>query len=100
VDYVRGLGRHVISYNDDDEDKGIQPESILNYGCKDELSVDNGMYDGHSIDNIPDYRDVEPPLKNMYVFIYICINRTFSSRTAIVWGIGMGIATTAKGFIS
>jgi hypothetical protein len=70
VDYVRGLGHHVIPYNDDDEDKDIHPESILNYGYKDELSVDNEMYDGHSIDDIPDHRDVDPSLKDMYVLAF------------------------------
>ena len=32
------------------------------------------MYDGQSIDDIPDHRDVEPPLKDMYVLTCICIN--------------------------
>jgi hypothetical protein len=65
VDYVRGLARNVITYNDDYEDQDIQPGSILNYGYKDELLVDNGAYDGHSIDDISEYSDVEPALKDM-----------------------------------
>jgi hypothetical protein len=65
VDYVRGLGHHVIPYNDDDEDQDVQPGSILNYGYKDELLVDNGVYDGHSMDDISGYPDVEPSLKDM-----------------------------------
>ena len=71
VDYVRGLRQDVIPYNDDDD---IQPGNILNYGYKDELSVDNGMYDGHSVDDISDYGDVEPALKDMYVLTFICTN--------------------------
>ena len=72
VDYIRGLDQKVIPYNDDNEDGDVQPESILNYGCKDELSVDNGMYDGQSIDDIPDQRDIEPPLKDVYVLTCLC----------------------------
>jgi len=32
------------------------------------------MYDGHSVDDISNYGDVEPPLKDMYVLTFICIN--------------------------
>jgi hypothetical protein len=71
VDYVRGLRQEVIPYNDDED---VQPRVILNYGYKDELSVDNGMYDGHSVDDISGHGDVEPPLKDMYVLTFICIN--------------------------
>ena len=77
VDYVRGLRQEVTLYNDDNEEQDVQPGDILNYGYKDELSVDNGMYDGRSIDDIPDYGDVEPPLKDMYVLSFICMNHIF-----------------------
>jgi hypothetical protein len=77
VDYVRGLGNHVIPYNDDNEDQDVQPASILNYGFKDALSVDNGVYDGHPIANLLDYRDIKPPLKDMYVLTFLCMNRIF-----------------------
>jgi len=38
----------------------------LKHEYKDELALDDWVYDGHSIDDTPDYRDIEPPLKDMY----------------------------------
>jgi hypothetical protein len=77
VDYVRGLRHEVILYDDDNEEQDVQPGDFLNYGYKDEPSVDNGMYDGHSVDDISNYGDVEPPLKDMYVLTFICINHIY-----------------------
>jgi len=70
-DYFRGLSHQVIPYNDDNEDQDVELGRILNYECKDELSVDDGMYDGHSIYDIPCHRDVEPPWTDMWVFTFI-----------------------------
>lgn len=77
MDHVRGLGHQVIPYKDDNEDQDVEPGSILNYGYKNELSVDDGMYDGHSVNDIPGHRDVYPPLKDMYVLAFICTNHIF-----------------------
>lgn len=76
VDYIRGHDHQVIPYEDDNEDQDVEPGCILNYGYRDELSVDNGVYDGHYI---PGYCDVDPPLKDMYVLTSICIIRVFRS---------------------
>ena len=65
MDYVRRLDPEAIPYNEDNEDTNVQPGDILKGEYKDELSLDDWVYDGHSIDDIPDHRDVEPPLKNM-----------------------------------
>jgi hypothetical protein len=65
VDYVRSLDPPVIPYNDANEDQNVKLEDVLKYEYMDELSLDNWVYDGHSIDNAPNYRDVEPPLKDM-----------------------------------
>lgn len=74
-EYHRGLTHQVIPYNDDNEDQDVEPERILNYECKMELSVDEGMYDGHSIYDIPCNRDVVPPWTDMCVFTFIWMNR-------------------------
>jgi hypothetical protein len=77
VDYIRNIDSDVISYNDDDEDQNVQPGDVLNGEYKDELSLDNWVYDGHSIDDIPDYGDVALPLKDMYALFFIRMNRVF-----------------------
>jgi hypothetical protein len=65
VDYVRRFDPEVIPYNDDNEDKSVQPGDVLKGEYKDELSLDDWVYDGHSIDDLPEHRDVGPPLENM-----------------------------------
>ena len=77
ADYIKGLNNQVIPYNDDNEDQDIQPGSILNYGYKDELSLDSGVYDGQPVDDTVAYCNTEPPLKNMYVLISICTSCIF-----------------------
>lgn len=77
MDYIRGHDHQVIPYEDDNEDQDVEPACVLNYGYEDELSVDNGVYDGHSFYDTPGYPDVDPPLKNMYVLTFICIIRVF-----------------------
>ena len=37
----------------------------MKYEFKDELALDDWVYDGHSIDDTPKCRDVEQPLKDM-----------------------------------
>jgi hypothetical protein len=53
----------VISYNDSNEVR----LDILKYGYEDELAIDDWVYDGHSTEDAPNYGDVEPPLKDMYI---------------------------------
>jgi hypothetical protein len=65
VDYVRSLNPPVIPYNDANEDQNIKVKDVLRYEYMDDLSLDDWVYDGHSIDDFPNYRDVEPPLKDM-----------------------------------
>jgi hypothetical protein len=72
VDYVRNLNPSVIEYNDAIEDQNVRPEDVLKYEYSDELSLDYWVYDGHSVDDIPDYRSVESPLKDMYVLDFVC----------------------------
>jgi hypothetical protein len=56
-----------MPYDNIDEDHKVKPEDILKYECKDELALDEWVYDGHTIDDVPNYRDVPPPLRDMYV---------------------------------
>jgi hypothetical protein len=65
VNYVRGLSSSVIEYNDSAEEPNVKPENILKYEYRDELSLDLWVYDGHSIDDIPDYGNVGSPLRDM-----------------------------------
>ena len=64
ADYVRNLDPQVIPYAANEED--VKLDEILKYGYKDELALAEWVYDGHSIDETPNYGDVEPPLKDMY----------------------------------
>jgi hypothetical protein len=78
VDYVLSLDLQVIPYNDEDEDQNVKPGDILNHGYKDELSLDYSVYNGHSIDYIPNCRDIDSPASDMYAlpfFAYLaCSN--------------------------
>jgi len=65
VDYVRALSDPVTLYDDANEDQNVEPKDILNYDYKDKEVLDHWVYDGHSINDIPNYRDVESPLKDM-----------------------------------
>jgi hypothetical protein len=65
VDYVRSLNPPVIPYDDANEDQNVKLEDVLKYEYMDELSLGNWVYDGQSIDDTPNYRNVEPPLKDM-----------------------------------
>ena len=38
----------------------------MKHEYKDEVALDDWVYDGNSIDDTPNYGDVEPPLKDMY----------------------------------
>ncbi|KAH9171873.1 hypothetical protein EDB89DRAFT_2070429 [Lactarius sanguifluus] len=53
AEHVRNLDPRVIPYDDANEDED------------DELALDDWVYDGHSIDDTPNYSDVEPPLKDI-----------------------------------
>ena len=66
-DYLRNLEPRTTPYDDAKEDQDIKPEDVLKYESSDEPSLDFWVYDGHSIDDIPTYRDVESPLKDMFV---------------------------------
>ena len=72
VDYIRNLYPYVSLYDDDDddhdEDQSVQPEPehILNYEHKDELSPDDRVYCEQFTDAIPNDGNVEPPLKDLY----------------------------------
>jgi hypothetical protein len=76
VDYAHSLDSQIIPYNDDNEDQSVQPGDILNHECKDELSLDYSVYDGHSTEYIPKYGDVDPPMKEMYVIYLIRVTRS------------------------
>jgi hypothetical protein len=65
-DYVRTLDPPVIPSTDANEDQNVGQGEVLKYEPKDDLLLDGWVYDGHSIDDTPNYRDVEPPLKDMY----------------------------------
>ena len=65
--YVRNLDPRSIPYDDTNEDQNIKPEDVLKFESSDEPSLDYWVYDGHSIDDVPTYRDVESPLRDMFV---------------------------------
>ena len=65
VDNVRSFKHPITLYDDANEDQNVEPKDILNYDYKDEEVLDYWVYDEHSINDIPDYRDVESPLKDM-----------------------------------
>jgi hypothetical protein len=62
-----GLDHQATLYDNLDEDQSVKIENILRFESLDETPLDYWVYDGHSIDDIPDYGDVEPPLKDMSV---------------------------------
>ncbi len=66
VDYVRGLDSQVIPYNENNEDQNVQPEHVLNYAYRDELSLDCSVYKRHSTDHSLNCRDIDSPVKYMY----------------------------------
>src|SRR6267142_977339 len=68
-DYTRNLEPRTTPYDDANEDQNIKLEDVLKYESSDEPSLDFWVYDGHSIDDIPTYRDVESPLKDMFVLV-------------------------------
>ncbi|KAI9464115.1 hypothetical protein BJY52DRAFT_887632 [Lactarius psammicola] len=64
-DYVRNIYPQVIPYDDANEDEDVKLDEILKYEHKDELALDYWVYDGHSIDDTPNYGEVEQPLKDI-----------------------------------
>jgi len=70
-DYVRGRDPRIIPYDDANEDQNVKVEDILKFDVSDEPIVDHWVYDGHSIDDIPNYGNVEPPLKDMCVHYFV-----------------------------
>ncbi|KAH9034700.1 hypothetical protein EDB85DRAFT_2220184 [Lactarius pseudohatsudake] len=65
--YIRSLDPLVTPYDDSNEDQNVKLEDILKHEHKDELALNDSdwVYDGHSIDDTPNYPDVEPPLKDI-----------------------------------
>jgi len=72
-DYVRNLDPLSIPYDDTNEDQNTKPEDVLKFESSDGPSLDYRVYDGHSIDDTPTYRDVESPLRDMFVLYFSCI---------------------------
>jgi len=72
VDYVRSLIPPAIPYNDAGEDQDSKPEDVLKYDYTDDLPLDYWVYDGHSIDDIPTYCNIESPLKDLYALLFVC----------------------------
>jgi hypothetical protein len=62
---VRSFGFPVTPYECGNEDQNVDPKDILKYNYEDDRVLCDWVYDGHSIDDIPDYGDVEPPLEDM-----------------------------------
>jgi hypothetical protein len=73
MDYVRNFICLPLSPDDADEDQLVEPEDLLRYECKDELALDEWVYDGHSIDDTPDYDHILSPLKDMCVYYFVNI---------------------------
>ena len=62
---MRSLSDPVTPYDDTNEDQNIELKDILNYDYKDKEVLDYWVYDGHSINDMPNCCDVESPLKDM-----------------------------------
>lgn len=86
VDYVRSLDPQITPYDDDNEDQNVQAGDVLNHGYKDELCLDYSVYDGHSMDYIPNAGDVDSPIKDMYGLRFICMPRKFLHPNALQFG--------------
>ena len=71
MDYVRNFIPLPLSPDDADEDQLMEPKDLLTYECKDEVALDEWVYDGHSIDDTPNYPDILSPLKNMCVYHFV-----------------------------
>jgi hypothetical protein len=57
-----GSSSHTV-YADTNEDQNVGQGEVLKYKPKDDLLLDDRVYNGHSVDDPPNYRDVEPSLK-------------------------------------
>ena len=76
---MQGLSHQVTFYEDDNEDQNVESKDVLNYDYKDDQVLDLWVYDGHSVDDMPNCRDVESPLKDMWApcFIFmLCITKS------------------------
>ncbi|KAI0252756.1 hypothetical protein BJV78DRAFT_266553 [Lactifluus subvellereus] len=62
VDHVANFVSTVIPYDDASEDEDVKPKDILKYETTDELALDYWVYDA---EDVPSYRDVQPPLKDL-----------------------------------
>jgi hypothetical protein len=49
----------------------MEPKDLLTYECKDEVALDEWVYDGHSIDDTPNYHDILMPMKSMCVRYFV-----------------------------
>jgi hypothetical protein len=67
-DYVRTLHPEVIAYDDANEDQNVTLGDILKHEYKDELALDDWVYNAQET---PNYGNVEPPLKDMYAHPYL-----------------------------
>jgi hypothetical protein len=70
LDYVRSLNPPVISYDESNEDQNVSLGDILKHEHKDELVLDDWVYDGHSTEDAPNNGDVESPLRDMYALLF------------------------------
>jgi len=64
-DYILGLYPRIIPYDDANEDQTVKAEDILKFETLEDLSLDYWLYDGHTIDDVPNYGDVGWPLKDI-----------------------------------
>jgi hypothetical protein len=88
MDYIRTLDPQVLPYNADIEDQNFRPKDILNYEYKDELSLDDWVYDGHSTDDIPSYPDVDTLSDDMYaVRLFASLARSNLQNTPQFWAL-------------
>ena len=86
-DYVRTLNSRVIPYNDSNEDQNVRLEDILKHEYKDELTLGDWVYDGHSIDDTPNYGEVEPPLKELYA-LHFCLSTPTLTILSVFFSLG------------
>jgi len=73
-DYFLDFDIGVIPYDDANEHQGVNPEEVLKHKYRDEMSLEYWVYDGHTIDDVPNYSDVEPPLNYMYALQFFCMS--------------------------
>ncbi|KAI0056627.1 hypothetical protein BV25DRAFT_1864510 [Artomyces pyxidatus] len=64
TEYMKNLVPKIIPFNESEEED-IRAEDVLKYDYKDNLTIDDWVYDRDTIHRVPDNTDIDLPLKNI-----------------------------------